>query len=275
MSSEPRELAVELVGRDADVCVLAVSGELSQRSAGLVSRAVSKALLDVGRVLVDVSGLRLTRPSAVQVFPATVAAIGGWPGVGLVLFGADPELARSLTAMRVAETVPLAPDVSAARRLLERRPPAVARHLDLDEGEGLSSPRRARLFVKAACADWQLHSICEDAMLVASELVDNAVMHAHSGCRLDIRLDALGLTVAVRDHDYRGLLMPLAIDSAGQRRHGLFLVAAISRTWGVNPTENGKCVWALLLVTDPVNATTYHPLGRGLRSVARASRSCR
>jgi anti-anti-sigma regulatory factor len=152
MSSEPSELAVELVRRDADACVLAVSGELSLCSAGLVTRAVSKALLDVGRVLVDVSGLRLTRPSAAQLFPTTLTAVGGWPGARLVLFGVNPELARSLTAMRVAETVPLASDEAAARRLLERRPPAVARYLDLNEGEGLSLPRRARLFVKAACA---------------------------------------------------------------------------------------------------------------------------
>ena len=118
MSSEPSELALELVRRDADACVLAVSGELSLCSAGLVTRAVSKALLDVGRVLVDVSGLRLTRPSAAQLFPTTLMAVGGWPGARLVLFGVNPELARSLTAMRVAETVPLASDEAAARRLL-------------------------------------------------------------------------------------------------------------------------------------------------------------
>jgi len=94
--------------------------------------------------------------------------------------------------------------------------------------------------------------MCDDAMLVASELVDNAVTHARtSGCRLNLRLDALGLTVAVRDNGYGGLLVPLAINSAGERHHGLFLVAAISRTWGVNPTENGKSVWALLPATDP------------------------
>jgi hypothetical protein len=84
MSSEPSELALELVRRDADACVLAVSGELSLCSAGLVTRAVSKALLDGGRVLVDVSGLRLTRPSAAQLFPTTLMAVGGWPGARLV-----------------------------------------------------------------------------------------------------------------------------------------------------------------------------------------------
>jgi hypothetical protein len=83
-------------------------------------------------------------------------------------------------------------------------------------------------------------------VLVAGELVGNAVAHARTSWRLDLRLDGLGLTVAVRDYDYRGLLVPLACSTAGRREHGLFLVASISRAWGVSPTENGKSVWALL-----------------------------
>jgi hypothetical protein len=246
-------LAVSLVRRDADSCVLALSGELSSRSAGAASDAVSKALIDVGRVLVDVSGLRVSRPETVRVFSSTLTAAGGWPRVRLVLFGAGAGLGRSLAAMRVSETVPLAPDEITARQISQRRPPAVVGHLDLSEEEGLLAPRRARLFVKEACADWQLSSVCDDAMLVASELVENAVSHAHKAGELNLRLDELGLTVSVRDDDYRGLVIPLAIDSAGRRRHGLFLVAAISRTWGVSPTENGKSVWALLPVEDRVN----------------------
>jgi hypothetical protein len=91
MSSKPSELALEVVCRDADACVLAVSGELSLCSAGLVTRAVSKALLDVGRVLVDVSGLRLAWRPAIQVFPSILADAGGWPRARLVVFGADAE----------------------------------------------------------------------------------------------------------------------------------------------------------------------------------------
>ena len=73
------------------------------------------------------------------------------------------------------------------------------------------------------------------------------------GASLDVRLDALGLTIAVRDYDYRGLLInPLACKSAGRCDHGLFLVASVSRAWGVSPTENGKSVWALVPVTAGV-----------------------
>jgi hypothetical protein len=79
--------------------------------------------------------------------------------------------------------------------------------------------------------------------------VGNACVHARTSCRLSIQLDALGLTIAVRDYDYRGLLNPLACTSTGRREQGLFLVASISRAWGVTPTEDGKSVWALLPIT--------------------------
>ena len=87
-------------------------------------------------------------------------------------------------------------------------------------------------------------------MLVASELVANAVAHARTSCRLDMRLDRPGLTIAVRDYDPHGIPGPLACTATGHRSHGLFLVTSISRTWGVSPTENGKSVWALLPVPD-------------------------
>lgn len=244
----PARLAAELVRRDADSYVLRLSGELSQASVESAAAAVSTALVDVGRVVVDLSGLRLTWLPAAQVFPSMLTALGGWPRTRLVLFGADAELTLSLTTtLGLTDSVPLATDETAARQLLERRPPAVARQVDIDEEP--SAPRRARLFVTAACRDWQLDTACDDAVLVASELVGNAAVHAHTSCRLSIRLDALGLTIAVRDYDYRGLLNPLACTSTGRREHGLFLVASISRAWGVSPAQNGKIVWALLPVT--------------------------
>ena len=79
MSSDQFGLAVGLVRRDAESCVLTLAGELSMRSAGTACGAITKALLEVDRVLVDVSRLRLTWTPAVQVFPSTLAAMGGWP----------------------------------------------------------------------------------------------------------------------------------------------------------------------------------------------------
>ena len=100
MSSDQFGLAVKLVRRDAESCVLTLAGELSMRSAGTACGAITKALLEVDRVLVDVSRLRLTWTPAVQVFPSTLAAMGGWPWARLVLFGADPGLGRGAERTR-------------------------------------------------------------------------------------------------------------------------------------------------------------------------------
>ena len=226
--------------------VFAVSGELSLPSPDLLTRSLSKALADPGRVLVDVAGLRLGSPAAVQVFPALLADAGGWPAARLVLLGADPLLARTLSALRVTTTVPLAAEEATARLLLNQRPPVVARHRDL-ECE-LSSARRARLFVDAACIDWQLEVIRDDAMVVVSELVANAVVHAGTGCRVVLRYGARGLTIAVYDHA-PDLALPLRPVTESQRGHGLFMVAALSLHWGLSRGRNEKCVWAFLPAT--------------------------
>ena len=111
-------------------------------------------------------------------------------------------LTNAMVAARMLEAVPLPPDEATARQLL-RRPPVVARDLELDEDS--SSPRRARLFADETCREWELGAVRDDAVLVASELVANAVAHARTPCRLDMRLDRLGLTIAVRDYDSHGI----------------------------------------------------------------------
>jgi hypothetical protein len=246
MSSEHPGLVVELARRDADVSVFAVSGELSLRSAGLLAGVLSRALVDPGRVLVDVSGLRLTWPSVIQLFPSVLGGVGGWPGARLVVFGADAELTRTLTLLRVTATVPLAPEETTARLLLNQRPPVLARHLHL--ARAASSAGRARLFVDAACTDWQLPVLRDDAVVVASELVANAVVHAGTGCRLVLRYGARGLTIAVSDHNPARLPAPRPLDQS-KGVHGLFVVAALSLQWGVDPGRDEKCVWAFLPAT--------------------------
>ncbi len=210
---------------------------------------MSKALADAGRVLVDVSGLRVTWPLAVQLFPSVLAGAGGWPQARLVLFGPDAGPVRALAALRVAATVPVAPDEITARRLLDQRPRVVVRHLDLEQPR--SSAHRARTVVRAACADWQLDQIRDDAMIVVSELVTNAVLHAGTACRLTLRYDAFGLTIAVRDYRPDRVPEPPPVDpEPPQRLSGLFVVAALTQEWGIMPRTDDKTVWALLPVGD-------------------------
>jgi Histidine kinase-like ATPase domain len=196
----------------------------------------------------------------VQVFPWVLARTGGWPGVRLVLFGAGAELTESLNALRVTATVPLAPNETAGRLLLDRRPPIVVRTVELEQASR-SSPRQARLFVQAACTDWQLDMIRDDAVAVASELVANTVLHAGTACRLMLRCREHGLTIAVYDHNPDKVL-PTRSAAEAQQGHGLFLVAALSLHWAVHTGAHEKCVWAFLPATGGVgHLPALHPPG--------------
>ena len=139
--------------------------------------------------------------------------------------------ARALLAPKLAEA--LAANEPEARQLVERRPPTVSRYLDLEKA--VSSPIRARLFVGAACTDWQLDALRDDAVIVSNELVANAVLHARTECRLTVQLDARGLTVAVRDHRRGWIRRPPSIDATNLRGRSVVAVAVFDLPAGVEP----------------------------------------
>jgi anti-anti-sigma regulatory factor/anti-sigma regulatory factor (Ser/Thr protein kinase) len=228
--------------RQPDYATVNLGGELTMAGVGAITQTLAELLLDVGRVVVDLTDLRMGWVPGLQVFASSLAAAGGWPIARLVLFGASPEVSEALRAVDVLDTVPLAADRAAAVARLETRPAALSRHHILDSH--LASPRRARALFRRACLDWALGNAYDDAALVVNELVTNVVRHAHTSCRLDIRLDAHGLRVEVRD---QGPLPPALLDQAGhllQCGAGLHLVATLSNRWGIEPHVDGKTVWA-------------------------------
>ncbi|MDQ1035532.1 anti-sigma regulatory factor (Ser/Thr protein kinase) [Streptomyces sp. V3I8] len=91
---------------------------------------------------------------------------------------------------------------------------------------------------------------CDNAVLVTSELVTNALTHTASKwvvCRL--RTDGHRLHLEVEDQN-RGLAIP-AQRTAGpddQGGRGLLLVGTLSSDWGVRDTAHGsgRVVWAVL-----------------------------
>jgi len=104
----------------------------------------------------------------------------------------------------------------------------------------LGSPRRARVLLRRACLDWALGNAYDDAALVVTELVTNAVRHTGTPCMLTVTLDGEGLRLAVRDE---GPLPPALLDDR-QRGAGLRIVTTLARHWGVVPHADGKTVWA-------------------------------
>ena len=115
--------------------------------------------------------------------------------------------------------------------------------------ESAATARRLTQFV--ALRQWGLSpKTTEDAVLLVSELVGNAVRHTGArvfGLRMRLRLGLL--RVEVRDPS-RGLpcLMPVqGMDLSGR---GLFLVDELSDRWGVDLLPRGKRTWFEMRVTE-------------------------
>lgn len=230
---------------DVDCVVLRVRGRLSLASNAPVRESIAKSLIHTGRVLIDLSGLSFTQTSFLTVFPAALAAAGGWPSARLVLFGADPAMRSALVSVRIPETVPLATDLGSARALLEQRPPLVRRHRDLPMDQAAAAA--GRMLVRETCRDWLLpQDVCETAELVVNELVSNAVEHAHSSSRLTVTYTGAAFRLSVRDYCPLPIPRPRPIDIAARRGRGLHLVAALAQTWSVDRHPDGKTIWASL-----------------------------
>jgi anti-sigma regulatory factor (Ser/Thr protein kinase) len=125
-------------------------------------------------------------------------------------------------------------------------PPCRVRHIRLSRAPQAAG--LARRATRDALACWQLAHLVETATLVVSELVGNALQHAHAnGSPPELRLETTQawLRIEVHDTDPRRpqLCLPGDLDEAGR---GLVLVEALAAKWGVRETNTGKAVWAEL-----------------------------
>ncbi|TDC27875.1 GAF domain-containing protein [Streptomyces sp. 8K308] len=106
----------------------------------------------------------------------------------------------------------------------------------------------ARGFVRDTLQGWGLTDLIEDAVVLTSELVTNAVVHAGTTAEVRCLRDKDGVRIEVVDrHPERELPMAevsrgqLDLNSEGGR--GLLLCAALAARWGVDYTPAEKCVW--------------------------------
>ena len=105
------------------------------------------------------------------------------------------------------------------------------------------APSEARDFVRrSACGD-HAPELVDEALLLVSEVVTNAVRHGTPPVTLEmICLGDDGLELRISDGSpERPRSKDFTDDGEGGR--GLFLVDTISDAWGVEPGESGKQVW--------------------------------
>jgi anti-sigma regulatory factor (Ser/Thr protein kinase) len=113
----------------------------------------------------------------------------------------------------------------------------------LQVGADLRAVRAARRFVRGHCAGAALAAEqCDDAVLLTSELVTNAVLHGRSEVCVEVRARDGALRVAVLDENSRRPA-PVAEDPDALDGRGLALVDALADRWGVEERPIGKAVW--------------------------------
>ena len=115
-----------------------------------------------------------------------------------------------------------------------------------------TSPARARRFVAGTLAEWGLEG-GDDAVLVVSELVTNALLHARTPMTVELAEDTgESVRLSVTDGSTQALQeRHFSIDSGTGR--GLRLLTSLAVEWGVEWHEGGKTVWCRI----PMGRTSY------------------
>ena len=89
-----------------------------------------------------------------------------------------------------------------------------------------------------------------DVLLVATELVGNAIVHSAAVGDLDVAWDVDDGTVIVRVHDTSPEdPLPRTANGTATSGRGLTIVAALADEWGVHHAAHGKQVWARVPVS--------------------------
>src|SRR5487761_528648 len=124
-----------------------------------------------------------------------------------------------------------------------------------------STAAEARRFVRETLRSWgvpgpaaRAADLIDDVVLLTSELVTNAVVHAGTEVHVTCRMSSTAVEVAVRDrHPARALGVPAqpAGDPAGRTSgRGLLLPSALATAWGVTYARTSKAVWFRIAFAD-------------------------
>jgi Histidine kinase-like ATPase domain len=224
------------------VPVLDLSGRLEGSGVVAVAALLTHALAsDQIRVPCDLSALEYLSAHAVRKL-IEVAAVRPRCPAPVVLCAASGQPARMLAAADPAGALPVYSTVAQA----VADPQGQLRWAQLTLTCDPKAPGSARAFVGRVCTSWELEGVVDEATLVASELVTNAVVHAEGAAQIVVQRCADQLTISVRD----GTDVPpmrRAATSWEESGRGLQLVDALACADGSYPRSGGgKVVWCSL-----------------------------
>ncbi|WP_330328756.1 ATP-binding protein [Streptomyces sp. NBC_00536] len=139
---------------------------------------------------------------------------------------------------------------------LRARPPLAGQRRRLALRGVRGHVAKGRDFTRTALRDWgwEANQTTEDALLVVSELLTNASLHA-GGCDELVLTVGTALRIEVLDGDTE-LPAPRVTPRGAPGGHGLAIVQRLADRWGAVAHADGKAVWAEI---DGARLTTGSP----------------
>jgi len=131
--------------------------------------------------------------------------------------------------------------------------PTVQRSRRIPLTAGPSAAAEARQLVQGAICAWDAPVDSPVAVLLASELVTNAITH-ETGETVILVITCVCDQLRVVVHDSsRSLPVPVDAPADAEAGRGLMLVASLATDWGYYRTSAGKAVYFTLAFTDDLN----------------------
>ncbi len=218
-----------------------VVGEVATPIAGVAAAARLQPdliLLDIvdahADALAAVKPIQQAAPGAVIVAVASYAEHQLW--------GQSPHLGTMAYLSKAT------PPSELAARLLHIADAAARRTDDIEATASerfpadLRSARSARQFVIGVLDDWRCSDLVDSAALLVSELVTNAVVHAHSEVELSVHRRPHRIRVEVID-EAREQVRRRDAKEDEQSGRGMALIEALAVAWGIDSVLAGKSVW--------------------------------
>jgi hypothetical protein len=245
---EPGGNGLQLVPRyRAESTVATLTGTLTLAGYRQLRDGVLKLATDAPEsVIADIQGLEIDDDTLMSVFSVIAVRIGDWPGIPFAVVTDRADHLARLAAQGLDRFVAVHADIPSAERARERPPRRRAVQLLAASPHASAA---ARTFVERTCTQWNVREHVDDALLVATELVENAIRHTTSHPRLRLELRPGTFTVAVADDNPHPAVL---LECPEENGLGLRLVARTAHVWGCNRSwDGGKVVWAVLASSRP------------------------
>ena len=113
----------------------------------------------------------------------------------------------------------------------------------------LSAPGAARAHVRRLLVEWELDALTDVVVLLVSELVTNAVLHAGSASALLVEAADGGVRITLSD---ASPVLPALRRSSGTATtgRGVRLLEDLAQEWGAEPSGSGKRVWCVVSASE-------------------------